>query len=100
MLRTGGPGVQDNWDIWLNASVLEYITTVNSSTGVTPHYVMFGPKAKLPVDLVFPTPSAERKTMYHCTGNILEERQRAYQSMKEVQGGRVRGNMQMYKPFT
>ena len=34
MLRTKGPVVQDNWDIWLKA--------VNSSTGVTPHYTMFG----------------------------------------------------------
>ena len=24
MLRTRGPGVQDNWDLWLNASVIAY----------------------------------------------------------------------------
>ena len=54
----------------------------------------------LPVDWVFPTPSAERRTMYQWTGDMLEERQRAYKSMIEVQGGRVRQNMQMYKPLT
>ena len=31
---------------------------------------------------------------------MLEERQRAYKSMREVQGGRVRWNEQIYKPLT
>ena len=34
MLRTRGDGVQDNWDLWINASVFAYNTTVSSSTGV------------------------------------------------------------------
>ena len=53
MLRTMGEGIQDNLDLFV------YNTTVSSSTGVTPHYAIFGREAILPVDLVFPTPSAE-----------------------------------------
>ena len=64
MLRTRGEGIQDNWDLWINASVFAHNTTVSSSTGVTPHYAMFGREAMLPVDWVFPTPSAEKRTMY------------------------------------
>ena len=64
MLRTRGDGIQDNWDLRINASELVYNTTVSSSIGVTPHYAMFGRKATLPVDWVFPTPSVEKKTMY------------------------------------
>ena len=37
MLRTRGEGIQDNWDLWINASVFAYNTTVSMSTGVTPH---------------------------------------------------------------
>ena len=37
ILRTKGEGVQDNWDLWINASVFAYNTTVRSSIGVTPH---------------------------------------------------------------
>ena len=77
-----------------------YNTTVSTSTGVTPHYAMFGREATLPVDWVFPTPSAEKRTMYQWTGDMLEERQHAYQSMREVQGRRVRRNAQLYKPLT
>ena len=51
---------------------------------------MFGHKATLPVDWVFPTPSVEKRTMYHWTGDMLEERQERQESMREVQGGRVK----------
>ena len=81
MLRMRGDGFQDNWDLWINMSVFAYNTTVSSSTIVTPHYAMFGREATLPVDWVFPTPSVEKRTMYQWTGDMLEERQRAYKSM-------------------
>ena len=86
MLRTRGEGIQDNWDLWVNASVFAYNTTVSSSTRVTPQYAMFGREATLPVDWVFPTPLAERRTMYQWTEDTLEERQHTYKSMREVQG--------------
>ena len=38
--------------------------------------------------------------MYQWMGHMHEERQSAYKSMREVQGGRVRQNAQMYKPLT
>ena len=96
MLWTWGPGVQENWDLWLNASVIAYNTTINSCTGVTPHYAMFRQEATLPVDWVFPTPYGEKRIMYHWTGEMMEEIQPVYKSMREVQGGRVRRN----KPLT
>ena len=86
MLRTRGDGIQDiqdNWDLWINASVISYNTTVSSSMGVTPHYAMFGREATLHVDWVFPTPSVEKRTMYQWSGDMLEERQLAYKSMRE-----------------
>ena len=65
MLRTRGLGVQESWDLQLNASVFAYNTMVSSSTGVIPHYAMFEREAMLPVDWVFPTPSVEKRTVYH-----------------------------------
>ena len=95
MLRTRGEGVQDNLDLWINVSVFVYNTIMSSSTRVTPQNGTFGREEMLPVDWVFPAPSAERRPMYNCTGDMLEERQRVYKSMREVQGGRVRRNAQM-----
>ena len=57
-------------------------------------------RSNAPVDWVFPTPSAEKRTMYQWNGDMLEERQLTYKSMRAVQGGRVRRNAQMYKPLT
>ena len=100
MLRTRGEGIQDNWNLWINASVFAYNTTVSTSTGVTPHYAMFGREAMQPVDWVFPTTSSEKRTMHQWNRDMLEERQHAYRSMGAVQGGRVRQNAQLYKPLT
>ena len=61
---------------------------------------MFGREVTLPVDWVFSTPSAEKRTMYQWTGDMLEERQQVYKSMQEVQGERVRRNAQLYKLLT
>ena len=91
MLLTRGPGAQDNWDLRINVSVLNYNTTVSSSTGVTPHYTMFGYEATLPVEWVFPTPSELEETCWK-RGNVLI---RVY----DVQGRRVWQNAQMYKPL-
>ena len=44
----------------------------------------------LPVFCVYLTQSVEKRTMYHWTGDMMEERQCAYKSMKEFQGRRVR----------
>ena len=100
MLRTRGEGIQDNWDLWINAQVFVYNTTVSSSTRVIPHYAMFGREVTLPVDWVFQTPSEEKRTMYQWMGDMLEERQPAYKNMREMQGGRVRQNAQMHKLLT
>ena len=90
MLRTRRPRVQEKWDLWLNVSVFANNTTLGSSTGVTSHYAIFRCKAMLPVDWVFPTPSVEKRTTYHWTGDMMEERQHPYKSMREVQGGTLR----------
>ena len=85
MLRTKGERIQDIWDLWINASVFAFNLTVSISTGVTPHYAMFGREAMLPVDWVFLTPSAEKRTMYQWTRDMLEERHHSHKSMREVQ---------------
>ena len=61
MLGTRGPGVQDNWDLWLNTFLFAYNTTMSSSKGVTPHYAMFGRKETLPEAPEIPRAEAEER---------------------------------------
>ena len=46
---------QDDWDIWLPQALLSYRSTLHSSTGYSPHLLMFGRETRLPIDLVAPT---------------------------------------------
>jgi transposase InsO family protein len=41
---------QDDWDTHLRGVTMAYNTTVNSQTGFTPHYMMFGREATLPME--------------------------------------------------
>ena len=57
---------------------------------------MCGYKAMLSVDWVFPTPAAERRTMYHWTGNRLKDEA---ETLSDYEGGQRWKNAKMYKPF-
>ena len=63
------------------------------------HFNVYGLPDQLHSDC-FAIPSVEKRNMYHWTGNMMKERQCAYESMREVQGGRARWNSQMCKPLT
>ena len=51
------------WSRYLPAMVMAYNTKVNASTGMTPYYATFGREARLPVDLILPTPGEEPQTL-------------------------------------
>jgi len=48
----------NDWDDHLPFVVQAYNSSVHSSTGVTPHAMVFGHEMRLPVDLVFPGPTS------------------------------------------
>ena len=41
---------QDDWDKWLPHVLLAYRTAVHSATGITPHGMLFGREARIPID--------------------------------------------------
>ena len=46
-----------SWDLYLNFVVFSYNLSIHSSTGFTPFYLTFGSEARLPIDLIFCSPS-------------------------------------------
>ena len=42
---------QKDWDLHLNGITMSYNTTVNTQTGFTPYYMMFGREARMPNEL-------------------------------------------------
>ena len=50
---------QDDWDRCLPQALLVYRSTVQNSTGFSPHFSMFGRETIIPVDLMTPEPPQE-----------------------------------------
>ena len=48
---------QKDWDRWLPQVLLAYRSSVHESTGATSFALLYGRKARLPVDLCFPCPT-------------------------------------------
>ena len=48
----------EDWDDHLPFAVQAYNSSVHSSTGVTPHAMLYGHEMRLPVDLMFPSPTS------------------------------------------
>ena len=49
----------NDWERYVRAVCYAYNSSVQSSTGFTPHFLMFGREARLPVDLQFGTSFSE-----------------------------------------
>ena len=61
MLSAFTSDVVNDWDIHLPYLLMAYRTSVHSSTGCTPHIMVYGNEANLPIDLVFPTPDDDNR---------------------------------------
>ena len=46
---------QHDWDIWIPHVLLAYRNAVQSSTGFTPHKMLFGRETRIPIDLITST---------------------------------------------
>ncbi len=45
-------GLHDNWEDWLPQIAASINTSVNESTGKSPHYIIYGVEKRLPYDLL------------------------------------------------
>ena len=48
----------ENWDLNLGIVLIAYQSAVQSSTGFTPHFMLFGRKMRLPLDIMYRPPEA------------------------------------------
>ncbi len=48
--------LKETWEDWLSHVAASINETVNSSTGKTPHYILYGSEKHLPYDVLVPSP--------------------------------------------
>ena len=61
MLKTLGEKEKKDWAKHLPKLAFAYNATVNSSTGYSPHFLLFGQEPRLPIDSVFETAEDQKK---------------------------------------
>ena len=82
MMRTFLEREDREWSKYVPAMVMAYNTKVNSATGVTPFFATFGREARLPVDLVLPTPDEDERTINDHVAVTLKRFNRIYAYMR------------------
>ena len=53
LLSLNVPNPTDNWDLELGLTLMAYRSTVQSSTGFTPYFLLYGKEMRLPLDIVY-----------------------------------------------
>ena len=96
MMRTFLDREDKEWSRYLPAMVMAYNTKVNSSTGVTPYFATFGREARLPVDLILPTPGDEPTTLNGHVEETLKRFNRIYAFIRQNNEAVIRRNAKVY----
>ena len=87
---------QDDWDMWLPQALLSYRSTVHSSTGFSPHLLMFGRETRLPIDLVAPTITEEAQGT---RSEFVESMKKRFERTYELTRGNTQKACNRYKDY-
>ena len=83
MLSTAVGNHQADWQQHIRKLCLAYNSSVHSSTGFTPFFLMFGRQAKLPIDLMYGTNQMEPNTTSEYARCLKDTLQEAYALVRE-----------------
>ena len=63
MLATTAHNHPSDWDLYIRKVCLAYNSSIHSSTGFSPFFLMFGREVKLPIDLMYGSNPFEQTTL-------------------------------------
>ena len=49
----------DTWDLNLGLALMAYCRAVQTTTGYTPHFLMYGREMRLPIDIMYRSPNQD-----------------------------------------
>ena len=96
ILRTFMDREDPGWERYLPMATLAYNSKCHSSTGQTPFLVWMGREAKLPIDIIVPTPHQQYETVEQHTEDVLRRFQAMYSQIKEQNEAVFRRNARLY----
>ena len=96
MLATAAKDRPFQWQDRLRHLCMAYNTSVHPSTGYSPFFLMFGRQARMPVDIMFgsPTPPVASHAEYAVT--LCQKLESAYQRVRDQMGHSLARQKELY----
>ena len=96
ILRTFLDREDPSWEYYLPMATLAYNSKVHSATGQTPFLVWMGREARLPLDIIIPTPNQRFETVEEHVQDTLRRFHFMFRQIKEQNEAIFRRNARLY----
>ena len=96
ILRTFMDRDDPAWERYLPMATLAYNSKCHSSTGQTPFLVWMGREARLPIDIIVPTPHQQYETVEQHTEDVLNRFHSMFSQVKAENEATFRRNSRLY----
>lgn len=83
MLATTVRDHMGGWENHLRKLCMAYNTSIHPSMGFTPFQLMFGHQARLPMDVVYDSPTPEPRSASEYAAQLKEMLEQSYQTVRE-----------------
>ena len=96
MLSTAAGEHPFDWEYHLRRLCLAYNTSVHPTTGHTPFFLMFGRQVRMPVDVMFGTPTPQPSTVPQYAADLRASLEAAYRCVRERMGRKLERQKELY----
>ena len=96
MLATASQEQPFDWEDHLRQLCMAYNSSVHPTTGYTPFYLMYGRQARMPIDVMYGTPSAQPEELSEYAANLRQSLENAYRRVRDHMAQRLDRQTELY----
>ena len=96
MLATAVQERPFEWEEHLRRLCMAYNTSVHPTTGYTPFYLMFGRQARMPIDILYGTPTPQVSSPAEYAGRLRQDLELAYHRVRVQLGHKLCRQKDLY----